>query len=65
MSMNLDIESFKLLGKRAKLDSTKDTKLPLLINEDWGSDVLKQAYKDRLMGKKEKDKEDTQDDKSI
>ena len=44
----MDLESFNLLGKRARLDATEDNKLPLLINESWGSKVLEQAYKDRL-----------------
>jgi len=50
----MDEESFKLLGKRVKLDKARDRELPLLINEDWGSEVLRQDYKDRLSGKKEK-----------
>jgi len=41
-------EAIVLLGKRAKLDATKPLNLPLLINESWGSDILKKAYKDRL-----------------
>ena len=44
----MDHETLRLLGKRAKLDSKSLEELPRLINEDWGSDVLKKAYKDRL-----------------
>lgn len=50
----MDEETFRLLGKRAKLDSAKLEDLPLLINEKWGSQVLKQAYNDRLSGEDKK-----------
>ncbi len=44
----MDENALYLLGKKAKLDGTKDTRLPLLINEEWGSDLLSTKYKERL-----------------
>ena len=46
----LDAETLRLMGKRAKLEAAKTEDLPLMINEDWGSELLNQAYKDRLTG---------------
>jgi hypothetical protein len=54
----MDAETLRLLGKRAKLDSATMEELPLMINEKWGSDVLKKAYNDRLTKVSEK-KEDS------
>lgn len=57
----MDLEGLRLLGKRAKLDSTEDNRLPLLINEEWGSDVLMKAYKDRLSGEVKSETKNTKD----
>jgi len=56
----LDADTLRLLGQRAKLDSTKYRNLPLLINEDWGSEVLAKAYRERLSNPVEDKKLDDQ-----
>jgi hypothetical protein len=58
MEPMLDSESLRLMAKRAKLDKAKMEDLPLLINEDWGSDVLKRDYKNRLINPEKKEDTD-------